>query len=610
MSSLDDAVRPLALWLLNHAVHSTLLLLLAWGIAARLRSAALRGLVWRVAMVGGLLTATVGSLAGNEWSRVEIGPAATFESLPSTSGAPLALEVAPGSLGGTGQLTQASAQPTPVATDAAASGSSWLAGWPLAVALLWLACAGFGLARWVGARRELARHASRREPLHDARVRARLDRVLLSSGWRGPVTLSVCPGLPSPIALGADEICLPAEASELSDAALDALLAHECAHLARRDPRWLSIAHLVEGVFAYLPLHRLARRRLTAEAELASDAWAARTTGEPLQLARCLAEVADWMGERTLPATVSAMARRGSELVRRVEVLVDGAPVDPAPRQLRAFTGAALLALVAFACGAPTVGENEAEGEERPILNARIEEPVRAETSAIVQVDRSGNAHVVSNDRPPSASFDLNSKEGRTALREELAAVAATMPRETIGNLDLPAGELRIVVEEGARYSYVQRIMEQCGAYDVQLWNLAVSAAESPGEVYAVPLPVDVGLSTDANAETIELRIRAKQTDGDRRVTYATRVVPRGPIEEPLEEESLADDFFVGGPGYQSVTDLDGLEQRLKEAHAENPKLTVTIDARSGTVYADIVAVLDIVTGVGFEQVAFIGTYE
>ncbi len=609
MSSLDDAIRPLALWLTNHALHSTLLLLLAWGVAARLRSAALRGLVWRFALVGGLLTATAGSLVGSRLIQVELSPSPAAE-LATANGAPLALEAAPGSSSPTGDLATSAAQPASPATTAGTSETRWLARWPLVVVLLWLVCAGFGVTRWRRARRELARHASRREPLDDARVRARLDRVLLRSGWRGPVTLSVCPGLPSPIALGSDEICLPAEAAELSDAALDALLAHECAHLARRDPRWLSIAHLVEGVFAYLPLHRLARRRLTAEAELASDAWAARTTGEPLQLARCLAEVADWMGDRPLPATVSAMARRGSELVHRVEVLVDGTPVDPAPRQLRAFTGAALLALVAFACGAPTVGEPGDQDTEQPKINARLESRRSAATSAIVQVDSAGMTRVESESRPPSGPYDLNSKDGLAALRVELAAIAAEMPRETIGNMDLPAGELRILVESGARYSYVQKIMAECGGYDVQIWKLAVAAAESPGEFFEVPLPVDLHVDGDPGGETVELRIRVSDRTGESRVSYATRVKPGGFVEEQEEEESLADDFFIGGPAFRSVEDLAGLEARLKEAFDADPSRTVTIDARSGTVYTDVVEVLDLVTGIGYQQVVFIGSYE
>jgi beta-lactamase regulating signal transducer with metallopeptidase domain len=606
MNSLDEALRPLALWLINHALHSSLLLVLAWAIATRLRSAALRGLVWRVALVGGIFTASVGGFAGSEWSRLELGGNSAAESQTSTGGSPLALELGQASSEFSRDTTPAAAIPAGNAQDMAVSGTGLLASWPMIIVLLWLACAGFGVARWRRARRDLALHASQREPLNDERVRTRLDHVLLQSRWRGPVKLSVCAGLPSPIALGGNEICLPAEVTKLSDAALDALLAHECAHLARRDPRWNSIAHFVEGVFAYLPLHRVARRQLTVEAELASDAWAARTTGEPMQLARCLAEVADWMSDRQLPAMVSAMARRGSELVRRVEVLVDGTPVDPAPRQLQACTGAAFLALVAFACGAPTVGENGEGDEARRTIEARIESPRRAAPYASVQIDSGGIARVESKGTQPSGPFDLNAKEGLVALRAELSAVASAMPHEMHGDLDLPEGELRIMLEPGTRYHYAQKVMAECGAFKVQIWNITV--AESPHEVYSVPLPVDLGVSTYLTAQTFELTVRVKRTDGERLVTYTGGIVPRGPIEEV--EESVEDDFVATGSPVQPVADLDALAQRLKEARKADPEISLTIDARPGTVYADIVAILDITLEIGFEQVVFVGSYE
>ena len=39
------------------------------------------------------------------------------------------------------------------------------------------------------------------------------------------------------------------------------MLAHEIAHLVRRDPQWLVLARAIEMVFFFQPLNRLARRR-------------------------------------------------------------------------------------------------------------------------------------------------------------------------------------------------------------------------------------------------------------------------------------------------------------------------------------------------------------
>ena len=57
------------------------------------------------------------------------------------------------------------------------------------------------------------------------------------------------------------------------------MLAHEVAHLVRRDPHWLVAARVIETVLFVQPLNRLARLRLQEVAEYLSDDWAmARTS--------------------------------------------------------------------------------------------------------------------------------------------------------------------------------------------------------------------------------------------------------------------------------------------------------------------------------------------
>ena len=45
-------------WLLTYAVHSTVLLVLAWLVAGRIRSHRVREALWKTALFGGFLTAT------------------------------------------------------------------------------------------------------------------------------------------------------------------------------------------------------------------------------------------------------------------------------------------------------------------------------------------------------------------------------------------------------------------------------------------------------------------------------------------------------------------------------------------------------------------------
>src|SRR4029079_12480611 len=81
------------------------------------------------------------------------------------------------------------------------------------------------------------RLAYRRRRLSRAIASRRLTRELLTS--EGQVLTLSTAELPSPLALGVDEICLPTDvAARFSDAHQHSLIAHETAHLRRRDPAW------------------------------------------------------------------------------------------------------------------------------------------------------------------------------------------------------------------------------------------------------------------------------------------------------------------------------------------------------------------------------------
>ena len=67
-----------------------------------------------------------------------------------------------------------------------------------------------------------------------------------------------------------------------------AALAHELAHVARRDPEWRIAVEILERVLFFQPLNRLARARLCDSAEFLCDEWAVQQTQSPLALARCL----------------------------------------------------------------------------------------------------------------------------------------------------------------------------------------------------------------------------------------------------------------------------------------------------------------------------------
>src|SRR5262249_56736333 len=123
-------------------------------------------------------------------------------------------------------------------------------------------------------------------------ARAILDDILGPAADR--VTLTCSRTLPVPVAL-AREICVPVRAlRELPQDELRALLAHEAAHVVRRDAAWLMIAAAVRTLGWWQPLNLVAAARLRLAMELCCDERAAAEPHERAALARCLIKVAAW----------------------------------------------------------------------------------------------------------------------------------------------------------------------------------------------------------------------------------------------------------------------------------------------------------------------------
>ncbi len=355
-------------WLLTYLVHSTLLLSLAWLVSRQLArrpqtATALRTeeAIWRAAVLGGLLTASLQlalglPVAGRAQQVVARSPqvaivtSVTAEQLSPVSGvsprAELASDVAVTELSASAPQAASPSPPTPWL--------AWLAlGWMVvAVALL-----GSLAARWQALRRRLAQ----RELLAGGPLAAMLRRLELAVGTRRQADLSRVPRLTAPFARGVlrPEICLPERAvTSLAAPQQESILAHELAHLERRDPLWLLLQRGLECALFVQPLNRVAGRRLAELAEYHCDDRAADLTGRPRDLARCLTEVAGWLLPGEAPALVPGMAASPSRLARRVERLLVPGPAGAASSRrhhgwlLATAVAATLVAVTLVAPGA------------------------------------------------------------------------------------------------------------------------------------------------------------------------------------------------------------------------------------------------------------------
>jgi len=188
------------------------------------------------------------------------------------------------------------------------------------------------------------RHSAVRDEALCRRVR-RLARRL---GIRRPVSLLQSAGLKTPVAFGTlrPTVVLPATfADEFGSQEQEAMLAHELAHLAARDPAWQLLADLLSAVLWWHPLAWWLRRRLRAASEAAADEASLLLPDGPHVLAACLVAV----GRRiTRPRRLGWLSVEGSgfrsSLGHRVERLLS------LPRRARRIPGrtASVVAKIAL----------------------------------------------------------------------------------------------------------------------------------------------------------------------------------------------------------------------------------------------------------------------
>ena len=353
-------------WLLTYLIHSTVLLGVAWLVTRQFRlEPAASDLLWKVALLAGLVTGTI-------QSRLELRTPAAM-TLPAAAlpraVAPPAATPAPEPLKADVSEVRGSAATTPVRLPSLA----------LVLVLLWSVVALASSLYYVARRLILVGRLADRHPVPDGPLAATLAELQRTSGFGRRVQLTMARTISSPVALGLSEICVPELAlSELGAEQQRSMLAHELAHLARRDSLWLAGASIIERVFFFQPLNRLARRELETTAEYLSDEWAMRKTGSggAVSLAKCLATVAEWIQASPLGVPVAGLAERRSLLVSRIARLLEGGgrlPSTPASR--RGWAAVAALVVVATVAAAPRVSQGGSVAAGQPADSTAASEP-------------------------------------------------------------------------------------------------------------------------------------------------------------------------------------------------------------------------------------------
>jgi len=297
-------------WLLTYLAHSTILLCAAWLVARFLgdRRLALQEVLLRIALVGGLLTATL---------QVGLGVEPVSGSLAIADLSPAEVVATSGNTTASLTAGETTFSPTP-ATHSPPRGI-----WPVALLSLWGLGSILALLALGRSILDLRRLLKTRRFRPAGRL---LERLSAAMGLRKSVRLSTSAAIAVPFATGIKrpEICCPERVGDLAFEHQKSLFAHELAHLARRDPVWQLLYRLGEAVLFLQPLNRIVRRRLEEIAEHLTDERAVACTGDRLGLARCLVVVAHWGISNSLGVPATAFAS-GPRLDRRVRHLISGA---------------------------------------------------------------------------------------------------------------------------------------------------------------------------------------------------------------------------------------------------------------------------------------------
>ena len=280
------------------------------------------------------------------------------------------------------------AQGPPLVVAPGARGPGWLA----LIALVWgvgsLVVLALAIGRGIRLSRALGPHSCG-SPGLEAAVARLSGRIGISRAPR----LRVVPARISPLVrprFWGVEILIPRDLVPRLDAReIDTLLAHELAHVRRRDP-WVRLVELGATVaFWWHPLVYVARAALRRAEEACCDDQVLRALpGHAVDYARALVKTLEFLcpARGEAPVWVTGAAHAPS-IERRLTMILDHGPRKPLSRTARlALTVAILAALAAFPAagvsGEPredTSEEEERVADERELARIELERALEAE---------------------------------------------------------------------------------------------------------------------------------------------------------------------------------------------------------------------------------------
>jgi bla regulator protein blaR1 len=225
--------------------------------------------------------------------------------------------------------------------------ASWEQSVPLlsVVAAIWAAGFLILLCCWIIHWRRMAVHLRNARPTTKGLEFSVLQRVRALQNMRRPIAIAISETLPEPGIFGIwrPTLVWPRGISKrLNEAQIEGIIAHEIAHVQRRDNLTAALHMLVQTIFWFHPIAWWLQRRLLEERERACDEAVIRLGSAPEVYAESVLRACRFsVGS---PGTF-ASGISGSDLAQRVRRIVSGRPVPCLARTHKML----LIGLTAFA---------------------------------------------------------------------------------------------------------------------------------------------------------------------------------------------------------------------------------------------------------------------
>src|SRR5260221_8441253 len=272
------------------ALETTVVALAAVAVQRFLASAVWRRTLWQTALLGLGLMAVL-ELTGV--SRAAVGWGAGHLRLIRPT--PLVVRIAPSNPAAPMQPAETPPTvalnvpfPAPVSSAEEKGPVAW---WP---GIVWLAGFGFVLGRAALSHLLFLLLRRRREFTVESGIREQVQSLAVLLRIRRRIRVTSTSQLTGPVAFGffRPAISLPPNFSnQFTAEQREAMLIHELAHLAARDPWWYLLADIIAGFLWWQPLAWWARRQLQSASESAADEASLLVKNGPETLAECLVEL-------------------------------------------------------------------------------------------------------------------------------------------------------------------------------------------------------------------------------------------------------------------------------------------------------------------------------